>query len=316
MSISEKETLASVKLLVCLARADGNLAPEERAVLADALVAIPLTAGTTVEAMLDGRYDADALVKEITSQAARDAAFSSCFAMAYADRVYHPAEQALLEKIEKAWAVPQERKGLLGRIYQETRDTVSLSSIQPIADPARRAAQIREDVMKYAVLSGVLGLNPLPLVSIATDLAVVGIQAKMFRDIGQYYGRESSKDMVKQVLAGVGVGTGARIAVNNLAKFLPGIGSVVAASTNFASTWALGKVATQYWESGGKADMKMLKDLFKRSQAEGRHEYEAHKRDIEAKSKANHDKLDRLAADLKAGKITQADYEREVAAIA
>ena len=313
MAITEKEAVASLKLLACVAKADGTFAPEERAVFDESLKPVKLPAGTTAASLLDGTWDVAALTAEITSQEARDAAFSSCFAMAYADRVYHPAEQALLDKVEKAWALPKEKKGLLGRIFQETKDTVSLSSIKPIADPANRKKQIDEDVLKYAILSGVLGVNPIPIASIATDLAVVGIQAKMFRDIGQYYGRETSKDSVKQILGGLGVGTGARIAVNNLMKFIPGVGSVVAASTNFASTWALGKVANQYWESGGKADMKMLKELFKKSQAEGKKEYDAHKADVDARSAKNKATLDKLAADYKAAKITQAEYEKAVA---
>lgn len=313
MPISNQEALAGVKLLAAIAKADGTLAPEERAVLVEALDAIPSTAGTAVDAIVDAPHDVDALIAQITTQDARDATFSSCFAMAYADRQYHPAEQAILEKLEKAWTVPPQKKGLLGRIYQEARDTVSLSAIQPIADPARRAAQIREDVLKYSVLSAVLGLNPIPIVSIATEVAVVSVQAKMFRDIGQYYGRETTKDMVKQVFGAVGVGTGGRIAVNSLVKAFPGLGSAFAATTNFASTWALGKVATQFWESGGKADMKMLQDLFKRSKAEGKKEYEAHKAEVEAKSKAEHTTLEHLAADYKAGKITQAEYEKSVA---
>jgi len=316
MSMNEKETLASLKVLVCMAKADGVLHADERAVIDDALKGAKLPGAVTVQSLLDGTYDLDALLKEITSQDGRDATFSSAFALAYADRHCDPAEQALLDKIEKAFVVPKEKRSLFGRLYAETKDTVSLTSVQPIADPKARKKEIDEDVMKYSILSAVLGAFPIPIVSIATDLAVVGLQAKMFRDIGQYWGRETGKDTVKQVMGGLGVGTGARIAVNNLAKFIPGVGSVVAASTNFASTWALGKVANQYWESGGKADMKMLKELFTKSKAEGKSAYEQNKTAIDAKAKQNKPTLDALAADYKAGKITQADYERRVLELA
>src|SRR6185503_17068395 len=105
---------------------------------------------------------------------------------------------------------------------------------------------------KYSILSGVLGINPIPIASLVTDFAVVGLQAKMFSDIGRHWGHESSRETAKHVIAGIGVGAAARIGVNQLAKFIPGVGSVFAASTNFASTWALGQVAKQYWQSGGK----------------------------------------------------------------
>jgi uncharacterized protein (DUF697 family)/tellurite resistance protein len=312
MSTNENETLASLKVLVCMAKADGVLHPEERSVLDDALAGAKLAGNVTVQSLLDGTHDFDAALNAIKSQEVRDATFSSAFAIAYADRWCDPAEQALLERIEKAFVVSTEKKSLFGRLFAETKDTVSLSNIKPIADPKARQKEIDEDVLKYSILSAVLGAFPIPIASIATDLAVVGLQAKMFRDIGQYWGRETSKDTVKQVMGGIGVGTGARIAVNNLAKFIPGVGSVVAASTNFASTWALGKVANQYWESGGKADMKMLKELFVKSRAEGKTAYEKNKAAIEAKQKQNKPLLDSLAADYKAGKITQADYERRV----
>jgi uncharacterized protein (DUF697 family) len=312
MSLNEIESVASLKVLVCVAKADRAITTEERAVLDEAVRNAKLPGSLSAQTLLDGNYDFDTLLREITSQEGKDATFSSAFAMAYADRNCDPAEQALLDKIEKAFVVPKEKKGMFSRLFEEARDTMSLSSITPIADPKARQKEINEDVLKYSILSAVLGLNPIPVVSIATDVAVVGLQAKMFRDIGQYWGRETSKDTVKQVMGGVGVGTGARIAVNNLAKFLPGLGSVVAATTNFASTWALGKVANQYWESGGKADMKMLKELFVKSKDEGKTAYQQHKAEIEAKQTSNKATLDALAADYKAGKITQTDYERRV----
>jgi len=313
MPINEQETVASLKLLVAMAKADGELAPEESETFAQSLGGAGLPAGLTAGALLAGSYDVDQLVGEIRSTEAREAAFSACFSMAYADRKVHPAEQALLEKLEKAWTVPPAKKGLLGRIFSETWDTLSLTSIQPIADPARRKAQVDEDVLKYSILSGVLGANPVPIGSLATDMAVVGLQMKMFRDVGQYWGRETSKDAVKQLFAGLGVGTGARIALTNLMKFIPVAGSVAGAATSFASTWALGKVANQYWESGGKADLKMLRELFKTSQAEGKREYEARKAEVEAAKAQRKSTLDQLAADYAAGKISEADYERSVA---
>ena len=312
MPMNDIESVASLKILVCIAKADHAITTEERSVLDEAIKTAKLPGNLTTQTLLEGNYDFDLLLREITSQEGKDAAFSSAFAMAYADRDCHPSEQALLEKIEKAFAVPRDKKGMFNRLFEEARDTVSLSSITPIADPKKRQSEINEDVLKYSVLSAVLGLNPIPVVSIATDVAVVGLQAKMFRDIGQYWGRETSTDSVKQVMGGVGVGTGARIAVNNLVKFIPGVGSVVAASTNFISTWAVGKVANQYWESGGKADMKMLKELFVKSKEEGKTAYVQHKAEIDAKQKANKADLDALAADYKAGKLTQTDYERRV----
>jgi uncharacterized protein (DUF697 family) len=312
MTLTENEALASLKLLVAVAKADGQFTSAERSTLEDALSHAKLPAGVTVQGLIDGTYDLDSLLREVTSQKARDAAFGACLTMAHAHRVPAPQARIVLERIEKAWAVPQDKRGLLGRLLHEARDTVWFTHPVATSDPERRTSEINEDVLKYSILSGTLGLNPVPIASIVTDLAVVGLQAKMFSDVGRHWGHESSRETAKQVFAGLGVGTAARVAVNGLVKFVPGMGSVFAASTNFASTWALGQVAKQYWQSGGKADVEMLGEIFTKSKAEGRQTYEQYKADIETKFAAHRKLLDELAVEYAAGRITLTDYERKV----
>jgi len=312
MAVNESEALACMKLVVCLAKADGSLAPEERGVFEDTMRDLHLPKGTTAQGLLDGKYDAAALIAEITSKDARDAAFQSCFAMAYADRTCLPEEQAILNQIEKAWVVPKETKGIFGRMFSEAEDTLSWSRIQPIADPVKREAEITQDVRKYAILAGTLGLFPIPVFKLATELAVCGVQGKMVRDIGQYWGQETNVAGGKQLLAGMGVGQAGRIAVNVLLGFVPIAGSVIPAAANFASTWAVGRVANQFYANGGKLAGADLKAMFREKQKEGKTVYDQSKGEVEAKAKQNKATLDLLAADYKAGKITQAEYERKV----
>jgi uncharacterized protein (DUF697 family) len=313
MPIPEKEALAGLKLLVVIAKADGSLTSEERTVLAEAVEGAKLGGDVTPQSLLDGNYNVDVLTGDVNSQEGRDVAFSACFAMAYASRECLPEEQTILDRVAKAWAVPKEKQGLLGRILKETRDTAWFTRVEPTADPQRRDAEIRADIVKYSVISAVLGLNPIPVVSIATDVAVVGLQAKMFSDIGRHWGRETSKDTARQVIAGVGVGTGVRLAANGFMKFLPGAGSVFAASTNFASTWALGQVANQYWESGGKADLQMLREVFVKSRVDGTRAYEKHQAEVEAKHKTHEATLRHLSDDYAAGRMTLVEYEKQAA---
>lgn len=312
MSISQHEALCCVKLLVCVAKADGELATAEHQSLQEALADLSLPSGITALSLLGGTYDADSLLKEIKSPDARDAAYSACFTMAHADGVYHAKEQELLARMEKAWEVSSEKKGLFGRIFQEAKDTVSFTSIKPIADPGKRESAINEDVMKYAILAATLGLNPVPVVKIATEIAVIGVQGKMVRDIGQYHGQETTKQGVKQLLVGMGAGQAGRVAINSLLGFVPVLGSAIPAITNFASTWAVGRVANQYYAAGGKLDAKVLRDSFKSQQKEGKKAYEANKSAVEAKAAANKAALDKLGAEYKAGTLTQAEYEQKV----
>ena len=65
MPISETESAASLKLLVAIAKADGTLAPEERAVFEEAFKGAKLPGGVTAQGLLDGTYDAAALARQI-----------------------------------------------------------------------------------------------------------------------------------------------------------------------------------------------------------------------------------------------------------
>src|SRR6476659_6355828 len=96
----------------------------------------------------------------------------------------------------------------------------------------------------------------------------------MVRDIGQYWGHPLDRSAAKTMLYGMGLGTGARLAVNNLAKLLPGWGSAVGATTSFASTFALGKVIDKMFASGkGPDESDRLRAEFKTAEQEARGVY-------------------------------------------
>jgi uncharacterized protein (DUF697 family) len=162
----------------------------------------------------------------------------------------------------------------------------------------------------------VLGAFPVPGLAIATDLAIVALQVKLVRDIGQYWGHKVDKEAAKTLLGGLGLGTGARIAVANLAKLVPVWGSAFGATSAFATTWALGKIANRYFERGRPADLGELKKEMKAAEKEAREAYASQKDAIEAKRRDTEAKLTALAEQRKTGAITQAEYEQQVAALA
>ena len=175
--------------------------------------------------------------------------------------------------------------------------------------------EIREDVLKYSLLSAVLGAFPIPGVAIATDLAIVAVQVKMVRDVGQYYGHKVDREGAKSLLYGLGLGTGARIAVNNIVKLVPGWGSAFAAVTSFAATFAVGKVMEKYFAEGKKADPATLKKEFSAAQKEGKAAFVEHKAEVDSLEEAKKAKLEQLSVDLKDGKLTLEAYEREVTSL-
>jgi uncharacterized protein (DUF697 family) len=314
--LAENQALASLRVLVCVAKADGELAPEERMSLENAFTGLQMPAGVTPKSLLDEKIDLDAQLRLFTSPESRESIYQSALGMIHVNGACTPEEQKRLDHIRTTLQISDEKASLARRILDEAKDTVLPSSIQQVNDPARRRTEVNSDTLKYSVISGALGAFPIPGLAIATDLAVVGVQLKMVRDIGQRWGHKVDKDATVSLLGGLGLGTGARIAVSNLAKLVPAWGSVVGASTSFASTWALGKIADKYFESGMKADLASLKSDFKAAQAEGRLTYDSHKGLVESKSKQNEATFRSLGADLAAGRITQQDYSARVEQLA
>lgn len=314
MEITIKEGTACLRALVAVAKADGRITAEERSALQTALAMLP--ASSDLEPFLDETTDFEQLLAEIKSPVAREQLFQSAFSLIHADGAASSAELKLVDKIRTAFEIDDAKVSMTKRLLEETKDTLLPSNIEPIADPERRQKEIDQDVLKYSVLSAVLGAFPVPGVAIATDLAIVALQVKLVRDIGQYWGHKVDKDASKSLLGGLGLGTGARIAVTNLAKLVPVWGSAFGATTAFATTWALGKIANRYFESGQKADIAQLRNDMKVMEKAGKDAYAQQKDAIARKRDEATSTLEALNAQRKAGAISQSEYEKQVAALA
>jgi uncharacterized protein (DUF697 family)/tellurite resistance protein len=312
MAVDEKEVLAGLRVLVCIAKADGILHEAERVALASALEGLTLPSGGDLDSLLDATIDFETELAQLQTPEAKSEAYKSAYAMAHADGDCSAEEQALLDRMRIALDIAPEERSLVERIFRERSDAGDKTAARAIADPEKRAAQIRGDVAKCSIVSALLGAFPVPGLSVATDLAVVALQVQLVRDIGAYWGQEVDKPAAKKILVGFGVGTGARIAVSNFAKLLPGWGSAVGATTAFASTYAVGKVVDRYFAKAGEEDIGELKTEFAAAQKEAKIVYEEQKDVIVAKQRDVRDTLDGLHVDLKEGRMTQADYEERV----
>ncbi|MBX3193343.1 MAG: TerB family tellurite resistance protein [Labilithrix sp.] len=319
MPIAENEALASLRILVAVARADGTVHHDERKSLAAALESLELPGGTTVDGLLSAEVDVDAQLRELVSAEAREQIFRSAWFMAYADGACTKEEEELLEKIAAVSKPTPDQRAALERMFVgRAKGGDAPLAIAKIDDPARRTQEVKRRALRYAVLTAALGAFPIPGLAIATDLAVVAVQLKMIRDVGGLWGHVVDMQAAKSILYGVGLGTGARLAVNNLAKLLPGWGSVIGATTSFASTYALGAVIEKFFASGQKeiSDPAALRAEFKMAEEEARAVY-ADRQDVIIQSqRQNKATLDSLTAELKAGKITQEELEARVAELA
>lgn len=301
----DRKTLAGFRLLVAIARADGRLLDEEIASLKDALAAHP---GLLDQLLAEETIDIDVEIGMLATEQDRERVYRAGFALAHIDDHMAHDEVNLLERI---WPDHAEG-GIIEEVFGEVKDTLLPSNIRPVADPARRQDEIDHDILKYAIISAIVGATPLPGFGIIADAAVIGIQVKLVRDIGQYWGHTLDGPAAKSLLGSAAGGLGMRIAVNNLARFVPGWGSVFAAGSSFASTYAIGTVANTYFAGGQSLSEDSMRDLFKKASAQGKSVYES-ERDRVEKLKAEHGQEIVDLGEKVAGKeISAADYEQAV----
>ncbi len=113
-----------------------------------------------------------------------------------------------------------------------------------------------DNIVKYHVWGSLgIGLIPLPLVDC---VALSGVQLNMLRKLAKTYDVPFMKDKGKIIIAsmlGGGIATTVSMPVSSLLKAIPLIGLPAGVLTMSAlagaSTYALGKVFIQHFESGG-----------------------------------------------------------------
>ncbi|MCU0548122.1 MAG: 50S ribosome-binding GTPase [Leptolyngbya sp. Prado105] len=118
-----------------------------------------------------------------------------------------------------------------------------------ISDLYREAA--RRYILPFSVMAGAAAAIPLPL---ATMPVLTALQVSMVGALGQLYGQTLSPSQAGGVVSAIAGGFVAQAIGRELIKFVPGFGSVIAASWASAYTWALGEAACVYFGDlmGGK----------------------------------------------------------------
>lgn len=310
---NEVATLAKLRILGCVVKADGTPNDLELLALQTCVEGIPFAPGTSVQLVLAETPDLDKQLGLVTSRECREQTFQAAFALAHSDGKCSTQQQNVLDRICEVWGISAEQPGILGRLMRGVKDTVLPSNINAVSDAAKRKSGIEGDTLKYAILSGVLGGFPVPGFSIATDVAVVGLQVKLVRDIGQRWGHKVDQKAANAILLGLGLGTGARIAVNTLFKFIPVAGVVWGSSTSFASTWALGEIADKYFESGAKSDIATFRDAFHKAMKEGQSAFKSHQTSVEATGHKFEAALKTMGEELRNDKLSPEEYVKKVA---
>ena len=141
------------------------------------------------------------------------------------------------------------------------------------------AADMDSKILKASILNGAIELLPENL----STLAIIPLQMRLVYQIGQSYGYELDRGHIKDLLAALGVGltsqyleqAGRKLLGGLLGKagkgLLGGLGrQAVSSGMSFASTYALGHVANQYYAGGRQLSTDMLKNAYQHVMQDGR----------------------------------------------
>jgi uncharacterized protein (DUF697 family)/predicted GTPase len=109
----------------------------------------------------------------------------------------------------------------------------------------------RRYILAFSIVAATLAAVPLPL---ATMPVLTALQVSLVGLLGKLYGQVLTPSQAGGLVSAIAGGFFAQAIGRELVKFLPGIGSVIAASWAAAYTWALGEGACVYFGDlmGGK----------------------------------------------------------------
>lgn len=296
MTSIEQESILTVALMAAFV--DGVKNDDERAEIkriAESLPQASIHPATLYQRVLLKQVTLAEAAAPLQSPELRQLAYEMAVCVCDTDGAQTDAEQTFLSdlrrelKIEAGQAAAFERTA--DALAVEPLADVSLPPV--IAEASAVDAQVDKIVLNYAILNGALELLP---ESLAT-MAIVPLQMKMIYRVGKSYGHELGRGHIKELLATAGLGMTSQVLEGYARKLLGGLlgkvggglakgaGKQVASSAmSFATTWALGKLAKQYYAGGRKLSAIELRSTFSSLTEQARSLHSRYAGDIQQKA--------------------------------
>lgn len=236
--------------------------------------------------VLLGRLSLEAAVAELGEPGLRQLAFELAVGVCEADGRHSAEETAFLHRlsallgleagaadafIHEAEAVAEApASGALSEL--PGFDGAATEASPPAAARATPdEAELDRMILNAAILNGALELLPQSMAS----MAIIPLQVRLVYRIGKAHGYELDRGHIKDFLATTGVGMtgqyveqfGRKLIGGLLGKVLGGAGRAIGSQAtgsafSFATTWAIGKVARQYYGGGRTLDATALRQSF------------------------------------------------------
>jgi uncharacterized protein (DUF697 family)/predicted GTPase len=131
----------------------------------------------------------------------------------------------------------------------------------------------RRYILPFSIMAATLAAVPLPF---ATMPVLTALQVSMVGFLGKLYGQTVTPSQAGGIVSAIAGGFLAQAVARELIKFIPGFGSVIAASWAGAYTWALGETACVYFGdlmSGKKPDPQQIQAVMQVAFAEAKERF-------------------------------------------
>ncbi|MEM7726993.1 MAG: YcjF family protein, partial [Cyanobacteria bacterium P01_A01_bin.45] len=128
-------------------------------------------------------------------------------------------------------------------------------------------------------MAATLAAVPLPF---ATMPVLTALQASMVGILGKLYGQTLTSSQAGGLVSAIAGGFLAQAVGRELIKFIPGLGSFIAASWAAAYTWSLGEAACVYFGDlmgGKKPDPEKIQSVMNEAFAQAKERFKAINRD-------------------------------------
>ena len=264
---------ALLNIVIHAALADGQKSEVERDAIrgvAESLAGAPqgqVLAGVYQEVLLK-RVSLAQAVGVLREPEHRQLAYEMAVCVCDADGQQSPAERQFLSELQALLAVEGGAEARTDTV--QTADAIAVAgasmSPQPPVDPA-----LDKTILNYAILNGALELLPQSWASVA----IIPLQVKMVYRIGKAHGVELDQGHIKEFLATVGVGLTSQYLEQFGRKLLGGLlgkaagrtlgglaGTATGMAFSFATTYALGHLAKQYYAGGRVMSTELLRQTY------------------------------------------------------
>jgi uncharacterized protein (DUF697 family)/tellurite resistance protein len=269
MTPQEQQSIVHICLMAALV--DGGKDERERVELERIVKTFPYASNLDLrqlEEEVTARAPALAEVAANVSPEVRQSAFELAVCVCNADGAENAREGAFLSELRQALGLDAEH----AEAFEREATAVTSTALTPVAAPKQGPNAEEQDkmILNYAMLNGALELLPQSLAS----MAIIPLQMKMVYRIGQSYGYQLDQSSIKDFAATAGVGLTSQMVENLGRKIVGGIlgslggilGSAGSQATgsafSFVTTYALGKVAREYYAGGRTIDAAKLKQVF------------------------------------------------------